>query len=58
MTRSDNHILGRDCFAILIVAALPSSLSRYIGCLKEVGTPTLSIEEIKKITRDGWAGER
>jgi AbrB family looped-hinge helix DNA binding protein len=35
-----------------------AKLEGFIGCLKEVGTPTLSIEEIKKITRNGWAGER
>ncbi|MBV8106191.1 MAG: AbrB/MazE/SpoVT family DNA-binding domain-containing protein [Hyphomicrobiales bacterium] len=35
-----------------------SSLEAFVGCLKKAGGPTLSIEEIKAIAREGWAGRR
>ncbi len=33
-------------------------LEAFIGCLKEAGGPTVSIEEMNAIVRDGWAGRR
>lgn len=40
-------------------AARPGAkLDEFIGCLKKAGAPLLPIEEIKKIARQGWAGER
>jgi bifunctional DNA-binding transcriptional regulator/antitoxin component of YhaV-PrlF toxin-antitoxin module len=35
-----------------------AKLEAFVGCLKKAGARTLSLEEIKKIARDGWAGER
>jgi bifunctional DNA-binding transcriptional regulator/antitoxin component of YhaV-PrlF toxin-antitoxin module len=35
-----------------------AGLEAFIGCLKEAGGPTLSIEEINAVVRDGWAGRR
>lgn len=33
-------------------------LADFVGCLKRRGARKLSIEEMKKIARDGWAGAR
>jgi hypothetical protein len=38
--------------------ALPPDLSGFVGSLRRPGTPALSIEEINRITRKAWAGER
>jgi antitoxin PrlF len=35
-----------------------ASLEAFVGCLKESGGPTLSIEEMNGIAREGWAGRR
>ncbi len=35
-----------------------ATLEGFIGCLKQVGTPTLSVDEIMNFARDGWAGKR
>ena len=35
-----------------------ASLETFVGCLKESGGPTLSIEEMNAIAREGWAGRR
>jgi bifunctional DNA-binding transcriptional regulator/antitoxin component of YhaV-PrlF toxin-antitoxin module len=34
------------------------SLSAFVGCLKTADGPSLSIEDIERIAREGWAGER
>jgi bifunctional DNA-binding transcriptional regulator/antitoxin component of YhaV-PrlF toxin-antitoxin module len=33
------------------------SLRAFVGCLKAAGGPALSIEDIERIARQGWAGE-
>jgi AbrB family looped-hinge helix DNA binding protein len=44
---------------IEVRAARPGAkLDEFVGCLKKARTPALPIEEIKKIARQGWAGER
>ena len=35
-----------------------ANLKEFVGCLKKAGARTLSLEEIKRIDREGWAGER
>jgi antitoxin PrlF len=35
-----------------------AKLEQFVGCLKKIGAPTLSLEEMKEITREGWAGAR
>jgi bifunctional DNA-binding transcriptional regulator/antitoxin component of YhaV-PrlF toxin-antitoxin module len=35
-----------------------ASLSAFVGCLKRAGGPALSIEDIDRTAREGWAGER
>jgi len=35
-----------------------ASLEAFAGCLKEPGAPTLSIEDMNTIAREGWARER
>ena len=35
-----------------------AGLEAFVGCLKEASSPTLSIEEMNAIVRDGWAGTR
>lgn len=37
-------------------ARSPASIEGFIGCLKEPGTNSLSIEEINEIAAGGWAG--
>lgn len=39
-------------------AARGAKLDAFVGCLKKAGTRPLSIEEMKKIAREGWAGRR
>ena len=34
------------------------SLSAFVGRLKTADGPSLSIEDIERIAREGWAGER
>ena len=34
------------------------SLRAFVSCLKTVGGPTFSIEDIDRTAREGWAGER
>ena len=34
------------------------SLRTFVGCLKTAGGPTFSIEDIERIARNGWTGER
>jgi len=34
------------------------SIARFSGFLKKEGTPRLSIEEIKRLTEEAWAGKR
>lgn len=41
------------------VSAAPSGdISEVFGMLKRKGQPTLTIEEMNEIIRDGWAGKR
>jgi bifunctional DNA-binding transcriptional regulator/antitoxin component of YhaV-PrlF toxin-antitoxin module len=44
----------------LVVAPAPPkhSISKFSGSLAKKGTPRLTIEQIKKITEDAWAGKR
>ena len=35
-----------------------ANLVAFVGCLKNPGTPKLSLEEMNEIARKGWAGER
>ena len=35
-----------------------ATLEEFIGCLKQVGTQTLFVDEIMNFARDGWAGKR
>jgi antitoxin PrlF len=35
-----------------------STINDFIGCLKQTGTRSLSIEEINDIAADGWAGKK
>ncbi|SFK19873.1 AbrB/MazE/SpoVT family DNA-binding domain-containing protein [Methylocapsa palsarum] len=35
-----------------------SSIETFIGCLERPRKPSLSIEEMKQIVADGWAGRR
>jgi antitoxin PrlF len=35
-----------------------AGLRKFIGALKKPGTRPLSIEEINRIAREGWAGKR
>ncbi len=35
-----------------------ASLEPFVGRLKEPGAPTLSIEDMNRIAREGWARER
>lgn len=35
-----------------------AKLERFLGCLKKAGTPALSLEEMREIAREGWAGGR
>jgi len=39
-------------------ARLGAGLADFIGCLKKTGTRKLSLEDIQKIARQGWAGDR
>jgi antitoxin PrlF len=39
-------------------AAKKGSIESFSGCLAKPGTPRLTIEQIKKITEDAWAGKR
>jgi len=34
------------------------SMAAFVGCLKKAGGPALSLEDIEKVAREGWAGER
>jgi antitoxin PrlF len=34
------------------------SLSAFVGCLKQAGGLALSLEDIREVAREGWAGER
>ena len=33
-------------------------LAAFVGCLKQAGAPVLSLDAIRRIAREGWAGER
>jgi antitoxin PrlF len=33
-------------------------LAAFVGCLKQAGGPALSLEDIRKVAREGWAGEQ
>ena len=35
-----------------------ANLAGFVGCLKKAGTKKLSLDEIKKIASQGWAGRR
>jgi len=35
-----------------------TDLKEFVGCLRQVGTRPLSLADIKKIAREGWAGKR
>jgi len=35
-----------------------AGLSAFVGCLKSASGPTLSLQDIEKAARDGWAGRR
>jgi hypothetical protein len=39
-------------------AAAKHSISKFSGSLAKKGFPKLTIEQIKKITEDAWAGKR
>lgn len=39
-------------------ARLGGELADFVGCLRRKGTRRLSLEEINKVTRQGWAGQR
>jgi hypothetical protein len=39
-------------------AQLSATLDAFVGCLKKKGAPKLTLEQMKKIAREGWAGER
>jgi bifunctional DNA-binding transcriptional regulator/antitoxin component of YhaV-PrlF toxin-antitoxin module len=39
-------------------AGSSAGLEAFVGCLKGAGGPTLSIEDMNAIVRDGWAGRR
>lgn len=34
------------------------TIERFVGCLKAAGTPTLTIQDMNEIARDGWSGGR
>ena len=40
------------------LARSDANLEAFVGCLKKAGGRKLSLEEIKRIARDGWAGKR
>jgi antitoxin PrlF len=33
-------------------------LAAFVGCLKQAGGPALALEDIRKVAREGWAGEQ
>jgi AbrB family looped-hinge helix DNA binding protein len=35
-----------------------ASLQDFMGCLKKAGSRTLSVADMKRIAREGWAGKR
>ena len=35
-----------------------ANLEEFVGCLKKAGARTLSLDDIKRIAREGWAGKR
>jgi bifunctional DNA-binding transcriptional regulator/antitoxin component of YhaV-PrlF toxin-antitoxin module len=39
-------------------AEASASLEAFVGCLKKADGPTLAIEEMDAIAREGWAGRR
>lgn len=39
-------------------AKASATLEAFVGCLRKDGGPTLSIEEMDAIARDGWVGRR
>ena len=39
-------------------AERPGGLAAFVGRLKQAGGPALSLEDIRRIAREGWAGER
>jgi hypothetical protein len=39
-------------------AARTGSIKDFSGCLAKDGTPNFTIEQIKRITEDAWAGKR
>ena len=36
----------------------PGGLAAFVGCLKEAGGIALSLEDIRDVAREGWAGEQ
>jgi antitoxin PrlF len=34
------------------------NLEEFVGCLKKAGSRTLSVDDMKRIAREGWAGKR
>ncbi|MFZ5572180.1 MAG: AbrB/MazE/SpoVT family DNA-binding domain-containing protein [Thermodesulfobacteriota bacterium] len=43
---------------VVRAAAANGSISDFIGCLAQESRPTLTIDEMKAITDQGWAGEK
>ncbi|HZP06028.1 MAG TPA: AbrB/MazE/SpoVT family DNA-binding domain-containing protein [Terracidiphilus sp.] len=44
---------------LVVTSAKPKgSIDKFIGSLERKGGPRLTIEQIKKITEDAWAGNR
>jgi bifunctional DNA-binding transcriptional regulator/antitoxin component of YhaV-PrlF toxin-antitoxin module len=39
-------------------AKTSATLEAFVGCLKKADGPTLSIEDMDAIAREGWAGRR
>jgi AbrB family looped-hinge helix DNA binding protein len=35
-----------------------ANLEEFVGCLKKARARTLSLDDIKRIAREGWAGKR
>jgi AbrB family looped-hinge helix DNA binding protein len=35
-----------------------ANLEEFVGCLKKAGARALSLDDIKRIAREGWAGKR
>ncbi len=43
---------------IVKAARQTGTVQNFIGCLSKQGTPTLTIDEMNKISAQGWAGDK